>query len=101
MNRNDARKIAETVTNEQIANMFAEAKAKITDWTKTSLVNKGITKGVAWNILAKDFDVTAKHHILAKTNMVREFGEFLPDQLKPKKKKLGNLKPPTHQEPFF
>ena len=101
MNRNDARKIAETITNEQIDDMFAEAKAKITDWTKTSLVNKGMTKGVVWNILAKDFDKTAKHHILAKTNMVREFGEFLPDRLKPKKKKRGNLKPPTHQEPFF
>ncbi|MCK9416585.1 hypothetical protein M0Q97_08020 [Candidatus Dojkabacteria bacterium] len=36
-----------------------------------------MTKGVSWNILAKDFDVNANHHILAKINMVREFGEFL------------------------
>ena len=100
MNRNDARKIAETISNEQLQQMFETAKAKITDWTKVSNVNKGLTKGVSWNILAKDFDVTAKHHILAKTNMVREFGEFLPDELKPQKK-IRQFSPPTHQDPQF
>lgn len=100
MNRNDARKIAETITNEQLQQMFETAKAKITDWTKVSSVNKGITKGMSWNILAKDFDVNAKYHILAKTNMVREFGEFLPDQVKPQKtnRQLSD-KPPVHQDP--
>ena len=63
MNRIDARKIAETITNEQLQQMFETAKAKITDWTKVSSVNKGMTKGVSWNILAKDFDVNSKHHI--------------------------------------
>ena len=102
MNRNDARRIAETITNEQLQQMFENAKAKITDWTKVSNVNKGMTKGVSWNILAKDFDVNANHHILAKTNMVREFGEFLPDQVKPQKsnRQFSN-KPPVHQDPKF
>lgn len=100
MNRNDAHKIAETITNEQLQQMFETAKTKITDWTKVSNCNLGITKGVAWNILAKDFNITGNHHILAKTNMVREFGEFLPEALKPKKKtKQSNL--PTHQNPQF
>jgi len=102
MNRNDARKIAESITNSDILRMFENAKAKITDWTKISDVNKGMTKGVAWNILAKDFDVNAKHHILAKTNMIREFGEFLPDQIKPlKPNREFNNKPPVHQNPKF
>ena len=100
MNRADARKIAETITNEQIQKMFDTAKSKITDWTKVSNCNKGFTKGVAWNILAKDFDATVPHHILAKTNFVREFGEFLPDELKPKKKSRKFYKP-VHHEPQF
>ena len=100
MNRNVARKIAETITNEQLLQMFATAKANITDWTKVSKVNKGMTKGVSWNILAKNFDITVKHHILAKTNMVREFGEYLPDELKPKKKIKQSILP-IHQDPQF
>lgn len=100
MNRNDARKIAETITNEQLQQMLETAKSKITDWTKVSNCNKSCTKGVAWNVLAKDFDVTANHHILAKINMVREFGEFLPDDLKPPKK-IRNNQPPIHQNPQF
>lgn len=101
MNRKDARKIAETITNEQIQNMFNNAKSKINDWTKVSNVNKGITKGVSWNILAKDFDINTKYHILTKTNMIREFGEFLNEQIKPKKVDKKILNPPIHQEPKF
>ena len=101
MNRKIAREIAETISNEQIQQMFDNAKAKIKDWTKTSLVNKGMTKGLAWNVLAKDFDLESKHHILGKTNMVREFGEFLPDELKPKKKEKSGFTHPTHQDPDF
>lgn len=81
MNRRDARKIAETITNEQIQKMFDRAGIEITDWTKVSLVNKGMTKEGAWNILASKFDVNTKYDILGKTNMVREFGEFLPNEL--------------------
>jgi len=101
MNRTDAKKIALIITNEKIQDMFNKAKLNIKDWTKVSCVNKGMTKGVSWNILAKDFDVTMSHHILAKTNMVREFGEFLSDELKPEKKKKNNNTKPVHQEPRF
>jgi len=101
MNRKTAREIAETISNEQIQQMFNNAKAKIKDWTRTSLINKGMTKGSAWNILAKNFDLKTKHHILGKTNMVREFGEFLPDELKPKKKEKRQLPQPIHQNPVF
>lgn len=101
MNRKTARTIAETITNEQIKQMFDSAKANITDWTKVSNCNKGLTKGSAWNILAKDFDVNANHHILAKTNYVREFGEYLSDELKPVKKSKKVLNTPIHQNPIF
>ena len=101
MNRSEARKIAETITNEQLYEMFKSAKENIKDWTKTSIVNKSMTKGVAWNILTKDFNVNKKYHILAKTNMVREFGEFLPDDLKIKKQKTIYSGTPVHKDPDF
>ncbi len=101
MRRSDAKKIAETITNEQLLEMFNNAKTKITDWTKVSNVNKGITKGTAWNLLVVGFDINHKYHILAKTNFVREFGEFLPAELKPVKKDKKDLPTPVHQEPKF
>lgn len=102
MNRKHAREIAETITNEQLQKMFDTAKERITDWKKVSNVNKGMTKGTSWNVLAKDFDVNEKYHILAKTNMIREFGEYLPENLQPTKKgKIRSSKPPTHQDPIF
>jgi len=101
MNRKDARTIAETITNEQIQEMFDKAKDGIKDWSKRSIVNKGLTKGTAWNILTKDFDINYNYHILGKVNMVREFGDFLPEELKPPKKVKKELKPPVHQDPKF
>lgn len=102
MNRNLARKIAETITNEQLQQMFNNAKEGIKDWNVVSDVNKGMTKGMGWNILAKNFDVNGNHHIMAKQNMIREFGDFLPEELKPvKEPKSINSKPPVHQDPIF
>lgn len=96
MQRHIAKQIAKSITNEQLLQMFNNAKESIKDWTKVSNVNKGMTKGMAWNILAKDFDITKNYHILAKTNMVREFSEYLPEELKPKKKEKQNITP-VHQ----
>lgn len=100
MNRSDAKKIAETITNQELSEMFTNAKANISNWTKVSNVNKGMSKGVAWNILASDFDVDKKYHNMAKVNMVREFGEFLPDHFKPAKKTKPSINV-VHQEPKF
>jgi len=101
MNRSDARKIAETITNQQLAIMFQNAKNNIRDWNVRSSVNKGISKGLAWNILAHDFDATKDHHILAKTNMIREFGEFLPQELLPPPRRHRPLGDFVHHEPKF
>ena len=101
MNRTDAKKIAENITNEQLQEMFNAAKVGIKDWTTVSTVNKGMTKGTAWNVLAKNFDVNVTHHNLAKINMVREFGDFLTEDFKPKKKNKVDNFIPFHQEPEF
>tara|TARA_R110000796_G_scaffold88978_2_gene192352 strand:+ start:918 stop:1226 length:309 start_codon:yes stop_codon:yes gene_type:complete len=101
MNKTEAKHIAKTITNEQLREMFDKAKIGITDWTKVSSVNRGHTKGVAWNILAKDFDVDYNHHNLAKVNMIREFGDFLPLTLRLPKKNKAISNPPFHQDPIF
>jgi len=103
MNRFDARKLADIVTNDQLKQMFDNAKYKIMNWHEKSNCNKGITKGTAWNILANNFDVKKSYHVLAKTNMIREFGEFLPGEIrqKIKKHKTSDIRPPVHQEPIF
>lgn len=100
MNRKLAKEIAETITNEQLQTMFDAAKVGITDWTVVSTVNKGLSKGTAWNILASDFDVNQKYHRMAKTNMIREFGNFLDESFKPAKK-IKTTITPVHQEPKF
>lgn len=103
MQKHIAKKIAETITNEQLKQMFDNARGQIKDWTKVSSINKSFTKGSSWNILARDFDVDYDYSILAKTNMIREFGEFLPEELK-SKADLSNKEvkeKPLHQEPIF
>lgn len=104
MNRNEARKLAETVTNEQLNEMFSVAQSSVKDWHETSRVNAGMTKGAAFNILSKgfgkDFDPKKSIHVLAKTNMLREFGEFLPGYEKPVRKEK-TTRQPFHRDPDF
>lgn len=104
MNRRKARILAEKVSNETLEIMFKNAKKGIKDWKKVSNVNKGATKGYSWNLFAHRFDVNQEHHILAKTNMIREFGEYLPknflqDNL-PKNQKSNSIEL-MHQQPKF
>ena len=99
MNKVNARKIAEVVTNEQLCKMIDLARDGVTKWDAVSVVNKGITKGVAWNILCSSFDTTVEHHFMVKLNMVREFGEFIEGEFElPRRERKGVVKP-FHQEP--
>ena len=102
MNKKNAKVIAETITNEEIQIMFDNAKKYIADWTAVSNVNKGMTKGAAWNILASDFNLDTSYHNMSKVNMLREFGDFLSGDLKPKPTPPPPPgKPPVHVEPIF
>lgn len=101
MTRHEAMNLAERITNVQILEMFKSAKENIKDWTKPSNVNKGLTKGTAWNVLAKDFDVNKEYKSIIKYNMIREFGRYLPPELITKRNKSSNPVNPSHQEPNF
>jgi len=106
MNRKDAKIIAQTISLAQLADMFKNAKAGITDWKQPSKVNKSITKGTAWNVLTQGFigesTMITSPSLMAKKNMIHEFGDFLPEEIK-----LVKLKPKkgdiaiVHQEPKF
>jgi hypothetical protein len=101
MNKTDAKTIAKTITNEQLKQMFDAAKIGILDWKKPSSVNKGMTKGTSWNILAKGFDIKENYHLISKKNMIREFGDFLPSEIKPTPKTKQKASVMIHQEPDF
>ena len=108
MNKQSAKFIVPTLTPELIAEMFENAKANITNWREVSCVNPGISKGVAWNLLyeaskevtQRDIDNCAYYLV----NIIREFGDYLPERVKNTITKKGP-KPPTqkihHAEPKF
>jgi hypothetical protein len=102
MNRQEAKRLSETITNSELNDMFKNAQELINDWNQTSIVNVGMSKGVAFNILSigfgKDFDETKQIHNLAKVNMLREFGEFLTNYCKPSKKVKREINV-VHQDP--
>ena len=97
MNRNEAKRLAETVSADDLKKMFINARNKIMDWTQVSRVNKGLSKGTSFNILSK-CGIDEKTHILAKINMIWEFGEYLPNYEKEVVNKKKAQKP-VHQEP--
>lgn len=101
MTKHEAMNLAERITNEQLLQMFKSAKDNINNWTEPSKVNKGLTKGAAWNVLAKDFNVNKDYIVIIKYNMIREFGKYLPDELKPTRAKRNIQGNPSHQEPNF
>lgn len=102
MNKSDAKKIAETITFEQVEEMFNNAKVSITNWEEVSAVNKGMTKGVAWNILKHGVKPEIVKQPLALKNMIWEFGDYLPVELKVKKKSKKQAKLNVyHEAPVF
>lgn len=105
MNKRDAKIVAETITPEQLAAMFENAKQMIFDWTAPSKANPSISLGAAWNIyypcLVKSMSPIKLR--MVRTNMIWVFGDYLPAELKPAKK--DQVKSPAisvfHQEPIF
>jgi hypothetical protein len=105
MNKIEATVIAKTVTLEEIKTMFINASQQIKCWEQISTLNKGMSKGLAFNILAAGFGEGIYSTIsdiknTIRINMIREFGEYLPN-LTPK---IRSIKPKikiAHQYPRF
>jgi hypothetical protein len=101
MNNKFAYELSRRITNEQIADMLEKAKTGVKDWTKASKANKGLSRGVHWNIFCKDFKVEKECSYILKYRMIQEYYEFLPTELQPPKKPKKLQKPPTHFDPIF
>lgn len=101
MDKSHAKYLSEKLDNYHLKQMLDKAKSEIKDWTVASKVNKGLSKGTAWNILAKDFNESVDFHNIVKYNLIREYGEFLPEHLQPKKKPPKPDIIPVHQDPIF
>lgn len=97
MTKTEAKKLAEKVSVSDLKYMFVNAYAKISNWERPSRVNKAMTIGTTFNVLSK-CGVDSNTHILAKINMLREFGEYLPDYQEPAKKTKKNSSL-HHQKP--
>lgn len=105
MNRAYAEIVVKTITKEQLKQMVLNAKDNITDWKKPSVVNLSATIGTTWNILTpwvfKEFFLNNIGHS-HMVNLIREFGEYLPEELKPILHKAPNVEYElVHQEPIF
>ena len=104
MRRSNAKQLAEKVTNRELKEMFYNAQREIKDWGKVSKINKSMSIGSAFNILSAGVDsddfVTKNLYPIVKFNMVREFGEYLPDYQPEQTPIKSNIKI-THNEPRF
>ncbi len=101
-NKYESKLLADIVTPNDIKAMFENAKYRVNDWTAVSSVNKGITKGLAYNVLKFVWNGETQHKT-GITNAIREFGEYLPtevlDTIIRKHKQIAFK--PIHQEPKF
>lgn len=101
MNRPQARKLAETVTVEQIKQMLDNAKTGILDWTHASVANKGISRGSHWNLFCKDYSKKTEFSEMLKFRMIQEYGNFLPYHIRHQEIKKKDQAKPIHHDPIF
>lgn len=101
MDKTHAKTLSLRLDNYHLKQMLDTAKEEIKDWTVASKINKGLSKGTAWNILASEFDVNNYVSNLHKYNLIREYGEYLPEDLQPRKKQPKPEVVPVHQDPIF
>lgn len=101
MNKNHAKQLSLQLDNYHLKQMLDKAKEEIKDWTVASKINKGLSKGAVWNILANSFEMDKHLNNIVKYNLIREYGEYLPEDLQPRKKQPKPEVFPVHQDPIF
>lgn len=101
MNRLQARKLAETITVEQIKEMLDNAKRGILDWTHASVANKAISRGSHWNLFCQNYKNKTEFSTLLKYRMIQEYGAFLPYRIRHQETKKKDQAKPIHHDPIF
>jgi len=96
MEREIAKKIAIGATMKEVIKTLQNAESKITNWNVRSEVNRGLSKGVTFNIFTKYLVSLKENHAIPegvdfytfqgdwqfndiKEKIIWEFGEFYPD----------------------
>jgi len=99
MTRAMAKEMAHKTTMQQIIEMLVKAKEQIKDWKQPNRMNKGLSNGAVFNIMAVGIKNNAEWNWLAKTNAIHAFGEYheLFEQFQTKKKPSRGV---FHQEPI-
>ena len=103
-NKSESKQLALLVTDKDIIQLFIDTLAKHKDWKATSVVNIGMTKGAAFNILKHARTYANGQLNMGVVHAIREFGEYLPAEILakvPKKKRVkrGTDVVPFHNEP--
>ena len=94
------RELSKTITNVDLMWILVRARYEVTDWEKASRSNKGLSRGVNWNLFCKDFDVDEDYPPIRKYRILEEFGEYVPPSLRPEP--IVKVNPNvTHQLPDF
>jgi hypothetical protein len=104
MNKRHAQKISTTIPDNIIFDMLERAKNEVKDWTAPSKVNALMSRGYLWNMFTKDLKAPHYNIIspMVKYRLIHEFGELLPEEWQPPKRKKKTLPHKlVHQDPIF
>jgi len=100
MQRCEARRLAETCKEEELIGMLARARVEIVDWRKPSRINPSLSRGAVFNIfIACDLKTNGAAFLMAKTNMIAEFGEYLPGYQPTKRRARRKADGLLHSDP--
>lgn len=101
MNRQEAKRLAETLTAEQVEETLLAAQHGIKDWKAPTTLNQGLSYGYAYNLYSKiDFSKLGTGRIV-QYNFLVIFGDFLPGYQKPFKAVTAGDRYVHHEEPNF
>jgi len=95
----DSKKLAETLPHDAFTRMLENVKNNISFWENPSRDDKGISRGIVWNLCAKNYDSESSFYV--KFQLLREFGEYLPEEYQPKIRGRKHNYNPIHQKPIF
>lgn len=105
MDKKSASEIATKTTIGQLESMLRVARATFKSWKAPSAVNKSLTKGysfnVYWEMLMEYKEEEREVPFVGVRNMIHDFGDFLPDDVKPSGSSRSDYPDPWHQDPII
>jgi hypothetical protein len=91
-------RLAKGISLDDLRSMLVKARTEIMDWKEPSRVNPVFDRGTAFNMFS-GCTFNGQLHLIAKRNMIWEFGEYLPGYQKPVRKKRYIPTDVHHEDP--